>query len=358
MAKHQHRPTVLIHRQGRLGDTLVALPALRAVGRAFAGWNRVLLCDASPSTVMSMPYLLDGIDIHDEVVTYEAGKLDVWSALALIRNLRALNPQAVVFLGEWRPARSIWRDIVFFRLCGIRRIIGAPLSRQAQLKFDPVSGSWEAESHRLARLVQPLGTVDLDTAENWRMAIPDDVRQSVSDMLAPWPGAQDFIIVSAGAKVATKDWSNERWQQLIARLGAQYPRLGLAFTGGPDNRDQADTLAGYWPGPVLNCCGQSPKALAAMAERSRFMITTDGGPMHVAASVGTPTIALFSGFLPAGQWSPHGDNHIVLHQPVACSPCRQWTCPQPGHPCMSGIGVDDVLAACQRLLTSQQAEPT
>jgi heptosyltransferase-2 len=92
----------------------------------------------------------------------------------------------------------------------------------------------------------------------------------------------------------------------------------------------------------------SPQTLAAVLDQCKLLITNDTGPMHVAAAVGTPTVAIFGSTSPT--WTrPFGLGHEVIYKAVECSPCYQKTCPI-GYICLNRITVDEVLKAVQKRL--------
>jgi ADP-heptose:LPS heptosyltransferase len=92
----------------------------------------------------------------------------------------------------------------------------------------------------------------------------------------------------------------------------------------------------------------NPMILGAMLSRCKLLVTNDTGPMHVAAAVGTPVVALFGSTSPT--WTrPFGLGHEVIFHQVECSPCFQRTCPI-GYLCLNKISVAEVFAAVQRQL--------
>jgi heptosyltransferase II len=98
---------------------------------------------------------------------------------------------------------------------------------------------------------------------------------------------------------------------------------------------------------VLSLAGKTTTMqLAAVLKQCRFLITNDTGPMHLAAALGIPTVALFGSSSPA--WTgPFGKGHQVIYKNVECSPCFQKTCPI-GYQCLTGISVDEVYKAVNK----------
>ncbi|PYS42853.1 MAG: lipopolysaccharide heptosyltransferase II, partial [Acidobacteria bacterium] len=103
------------------------------------------------------------------------------------------------------------------------------------------------------------------------------------------------------------------------------------------------------PAVVLNGKTSLGTLIGVLAESS-LMITNDSGPMHVAAALGVPTVAIF-GSTDARVTGPCGRRTRVVKHAVECSPCLLRECPI-DHRCMMGVTVEDVCKAAKELLTS------
>jgi len=164
------------------------------------------------------------------------------------------------------------------------------------------------------------------------------------DADAPWfglnPGAEygpakrwlpDRFVAAA---IETQKQSNCRW--LI--LGGQ---ADAALATGI-----ANALSGAFPSaPPLNLAGKTTlRELCALLKRCRVLLTNDTGPMHVAAAVGTPVVALFgsTSMELTGPGLPGESRHRLLRSPAACSPCFRRECPIDFR-CMTGISVERVV---------------
>jgi ADP-heptose:LPS heptosyltransferase len=79
---------------------------------------------------------------------------------------------------------------------------------------------------------------------------------------------------------------------------------------------------------------------------ARAVVSPNTGPAHLAAAVGTAVVSLFAPVVRADQWAPFGKTVLILgDQNAACRLTRARRCPVPGHPCLDGIAVADVVAA-------------
>jgi 3-deoxy-D-manno-octulosonic-acid transferase/heptosyltransferase-1 len=89
------------------------------------------------------------------------------------------------------------------------------------------------------------------------------------------------------------------------------------------------------------------RELAALYKEASLLLTTDSGPMHLAAAVGTPVVALFGPTSPE-RTGPYGAGHVVIRKGLACSPCFRKACDT--LECMKTIGVEEVFQAVRERL--------
>src|SRR5271167_5198380 len=124
---------VLIYRLGSLGDTLVALPALHLVARTFPDAERRLLTNFPVNAKAPLAAdVLKGSDLIHGYFRYLVGTRSPGEILSLWWQLRRWRPQVLVYMGPTRGLESARRDAKFFRLCGISRLIGVPLTEDMQ----------------------------------------------------------------------------------------------------------------------------------------------------------------------------------------------------------------------------------
>src|SRR5215470_14802649 len=124
---------VLIYRLGSLGDTLIALPALHLVARAFPDAERRLLTNF-PVDAKAPPAaaILENTNLVDGYFRYTARTRNPRALLSLWWQLFCWRPQVLVYMGPARGVESARRDAKFFRLCGISRLVGIPVSEDMQ----------------------------------------------------------------------------------------------------------------------------------------------------------------------------------------------------------------------------------
>ncbi len=321
MLVQKQQPNLLIFRIGSIGDSVVALPCLHAVARAYPEHRRVLLTNiADTARAASAQLVLEGSGLIHESVHFPLGLAKLGHTLLLARRLRQLRATTAVYLTPRFRTWPVLRDVVFFRAAGVRKIIGAPLdATKRKLRVDASTGELEFEAERLARILGETIPVDL-SRPNWSLCLSAAEQATAAAHLAQLPPDSPVLALCPGAKVPAKDWGETKWAQLIERLGAAVSRLALVFVGAPDERALVRRLSASWAGPQLNLCGLlTPRESAAVLAGCDALICHDSGPMHLASSQGTPCIALFGQYNRPRQWFPYGSSHRVIYEPRGIS---------------------------------------
>jgi heptosyltransferase-3 len=357
---------VLIYRIGSLGDTVAALPCFHLVARIFPDAERRLLTNF-PIAEKAPPAaaILENTGTVDGYFRYTIAIRGALAVLKLWWQIARWRPQVLIYLAPPRGVSAARRDARFFRLCGIRRQYGVPLSEGMQRNrllpdAGPFPDAWrfgcdlyENEACRLARNLAELGDAQLDDAESWELKLTSAELGRAAEALEPAAG-RPLIAVCIGTKVSANDWGSENWRALLTRLAEAYPAHALVMTGAAVDRGPSDVVAQGWrehasaienqPGSMLNLCGQlTPRESSAVYRRARIYLGHDSGPMHLAAAVQTPCVAIFSARQLAGVWFPFGAGHRVLYRPVDCRGCGLETCIVERKKCIFSITVDEVM---------------
>jgi 3-deoxy-D-manno-octulosonic-acid transferase/heptosyltransferase-1 len=161
--------------------------------------------------------------------------------------------------------------------------------------------------------------------------------------------ARGFVGVSPIAYWETKLWDEAKFATLCDLIVTEFG-LPVVFTGesseGPIARIRSLMLV-----PSASVAGEtSLRELAALYKTASVLLTTDSGPMHLAAAVGTPVVALFGPTSPE-RTGPYGEGHVVIRHGLPCSPCFRKTCET--LECMKTISVDEVLHAVKEQLDNR-----
>lgn len=306
---------VLIYRLGSLGDTVVALPCFNAIRDAHHAERKVLLTNRPVSSKAAPIESILGAStgFFDEIIAYPVGVRRLSAILEMLRSIRRLKVDTVVYMSAPRGSPAVLRDWCFFRLAGVRRVIGLPLGegRSACIRLD--DGTLEPEAERLARCLQAHYSIKLDQSAAWDLHLTASEVSAGIAITGQFSGAP-FIAINTGGKAAEKDWGTENWSELLRRLARRVSGVGLLFVGAAEDSERAQALARLWPAPVVNSCGLlSPRESAAALRAGRMFIGHDSGPLHLAASAGLPCVGLFGSYNEPVRWHPYGTRHRIIH---------------------------------------------
>ncbi len=346
-----HPPKILIYLIGSLGDTLVAIPALRAVRRHFKNAELVLLQNipADGNIVRASEVVPE--NLIDGFLEYanRPGKISKFSDFYhLSRLLRSGGFQAAVYLViSERQTRSVTRDKLFFRAGGISELYGfhpfskdelypvnengLPAATDSEavrkiMRLEKDGIKWSDDDFRRPFLT--FSRSEIQNAENWLA------------LRRKKPGVR-LISIAPGCKTEANVWSTANFVKIGRRL-LEKGNCELLITGGKAEQELAQKLISAWGGGINSAGAFSVREAGAILSLCDFHFGLDTGTTHLAAAVGTRCFAIFHGRDNPGHWFPMGGGHSIIFHPVECAGCRLAVCPVPQHPCMSGISTEAV----------------
>lgn len=158
-----------------------------------------------------------------------------------------------------------------------------------------------------------------------------------------------FLVLNPGAAYGSaKRWHEDRFASAADML-AQDLGLDVVLVGSQSERGIAEQIASRIQCKCAVLSGKtSLEALVGVLAESSLMLTNDSGPMHIAAALGVPTVAVF-GSTDERVTGPCGPRTRIVKNPVECSPCLLRECPI-DHRCMNGVTVEDVRRAAMELV--------
>lgn len=333
------RPHVLVVRLDSAGDVLLTGPAVRAVA---AGAGRVTyLCGPRGRAAAG---LLPGVD---DVVVYRAPWIDpepepvaAGEVLGLVADLAGRGVDQAVVLTSWH--QSALPTALVLRMAGVGTM--AAISEDYPGSLLDVRHRVDDDLHEVERALSVVATL------GYRLAAGDDGRLRVEVPASRLSLRTPYVVVHPGASVPARAWSPEANAALVDALVAAGRRV--VVTGGPDERALTARVAGPPRSEVADLGGACDLAgLASVLAGADAVVVGNTGPAHLAAAVGTPVVSLFAPTVPAARWRPWGVPSVVLgDQDIACAGCRARACPVPGHPCLSAVGVAEVVEAVDDLV--------
>jgi heptosyltransferase-2/heptosyltransferase-3 len=188
-----------------------------------------------------------------------------------------------------------------------------------------------------------------------RFAVTEAERAAAGRLLAERGlGGRRLVAVQPSAGAVLKTWPLERWARLIERLCAA--GLDVLLVGGPDDGPLLAAVQAHQARPSPAVAGQPLGVSAAIYARCALVVGPDGGGLHLAAAVGTPTLRLYGPAPPAvyGPWPSRPDQRVLITRALACVPCGSLEDPPCGAKtlpaCLLALGVEAVVAAAMDAL--------
>lgn len=203
------------------------------------------------------------------------------------------------------------------------------------------------ERHALERyldLIAQLGVPVENPCLQW--PVNGKVQEKVKKILAEnGVGFPPLVVIHPMAKWPTKNWPAENFSRLAQALSEK--GMSIVFTGSPEDGKGIAEIIARVPdrNRVRSLAGKTTlKELAGLFAEADLVLSTDTGPMHLAAATGTRLVALFG---PTAPWrtGPYGKGHVVIRRKLSCSPCFRKECET--IECMRTITVEEVMAAIE-----------
>jgi heptosyltransferase-2 len=370
--------SILVRGVNWLGDAVMSTPALRRLREAQPDARIVLL------TADKLHELWRDHPALDEVVTFSSRD----SVFKVGRRLRELNcDTALILPNSPRSALECWLAKVPRRIGYLRPWRGWALTdkvapRAAETGMERRSAeevrllietgialkrkSLPPEAHQLHQYLELAAVLGArrEVCPPQLQVNPDEASDVCARFGAEAPGARTkpLVGINAGAEYGpAKRWPRERFVEMAVAFNRQHACNWWVF-GGPNEVELADAIAaairsGADAGARVECLAgrTSLRDLCAASKAVDVLVTNDTGPMHVAAAVGTPVIALFGSTSPelTGPGLPGDSRHQLIREAPACAPCFQRECPIDFR-CMTGITVDRVVKALAAALQKTQ----
>jgi lipopolysaccharide heptosyltransferase I len=246
--------------------------------------------------------------------------------------------------------QGLFKSALWVALTRSPRKLGYDRTRElSYLALTERLAPYDPEAHavwRYLNVARSLGAPTVPPQFRLGLLMPKDISHII-----PLETGQPLAVFHPGARWPTKLWPATHW----ARLGDGLARdqgCQVVITGSPGDRELGEEIVAQAEAPPLNLAGRTSLAeLAAVLRQARLAVTTDTGPMHLAAARGTPVVALFG---PTAPWrtGPFGEGHEVVRLGLDCSPCFQRACLEPR--CLLDLPVALVQEAVEKILVRQK----
>jgi len=349
---------ILIIRLDLLGDMVMSLPAVDAMKDAFP---------EAQVTVLALPYaagLLELAPRVDRVLSFDVN---------LVR-----RPRELLRRGNWRHFRDLIHELrsadfdvclslhgkfacVLAWLSGCSRRYGYRAEAYPGLLTHTIPGGrYRVRQHEVLynlKLAEVAGgSVDWNKPRAPRLQVPQSEQRRMRHLLGEFEIRADTLLVvihPGAANGSAKRWPAESWARLAGRLKHDLGAIVVLSGTASDAAVVEDVARACSFRPLIMAGQTSIPQFGALIKRADLLLSSDSGPAHMAAALGTPQVTLFGPTDPA-VYAPSGGKALILRRQLACSPCYNASASAEcrfGHVnCMREIDPDEVYNASVRQL--------
>ena len=334
---------VLVIRLSSIGDIVHALPAVAALGESFPQLRIDWLIEARYATLLAgNPYVRHVLTL--DTLSWRGGLPPLSVLEDMLRTLGGMRDNAYETAVDFQ---GLWKSALLAIIAGANERVGLaqPWMREpsaAVLYTQRVSaaGRKHVVEESLA-LVEHLGA----RVGRWQFPLPHDPDDDhyIDEQLCRFE-AQDFIIINPGGGWKSKRWAPENYALLLGQLEAGL-NCKFLLTGSPE---ESELIRGILESAEAKCAFYFPTSVVqfiALARRARLFLGGDTGPMHLAAAVGAPLVAIHGPTDPARN-GPFNAADIALYNHAPVNHSRR----NPHAAYIEGISVERVRAAIEERL--------
>lgn len=340
--------SILVRAPNWIGDAVLCLPSIEALKAGYPGAEITVLARPWVSPVfLSAPFVKEVID-YDSPGRHH-GIVGMWR---LIRELKKNSfDMAVLFQNAFEAALIAFLARIPVRVGYATDLRGGLLSHPVKLDMEirkrhqvfyylNIISKVKSQGSGACPQMYLLGV----RSHQPKIYLTAEEKKWAEDFLQG-KGIGDNIVVgiAPGASYGpAKRWMADRFAEVTRKLVNDYGAKIILF-GGKDDRNICNDVLNGMQG--VNLAGEIDlRKSIALLSRCNLFITNDSGPMHIAASLGVPTVAIFGSTDPK-LTGPLGDNARVVQKEIECSPCFERQCSKGHYNCMKMITAQDVYDA-------------
>ena len=337
---------VVVRGTNWVGDSLMTIPALRALRRVLPDAHITLVIRPGTKGIFSEA------DFIDEILVYD--RKNAFSIVAQVREWKRRKfDLAVLFQNAFEAA------LIPF-LAGVPLRLGyATESRQALLTHPLPLPEWRHDRHEVfyylylvTALEQMLfgRSVICEAEPDASIQISEARKAQAAELLRTYGVSEGDAVVAicpGSINSRAKRWPAESYALLADRLIENKRRV--LFIGSKDETDVSeDVTRRMLQKPIVLTGKTTLDQITAVLDRADLIVTNDTGPAHIGAALGRPTIVIFGPTNPLTT-RPFAPEAVILRHPPDCAPCMLRDCPI-DHRCMTAITVDEVFEQSHALL--------
>lgn len=338
---------LLIVRLRNLGDCVLMTPVLETLRQWRPNLEITVLVERPFSAAFSNNPHISRLEVLDR----PAGPLGTYRCRAAI--LRRLRQSSFDLVWNLHGGST---SLLMSLAPRSRMQMGFEHFRQAHrysLRAPSAAGIWAKDPvHTVETQLAPLKWLGVPIAESAvrpRVYVsPEALQQADTFLERCGLAGRPFVLVQPTATLRTKQWPEDRFCRLLRLIRARCG-LDVVLSAGPGEEAVAQRVAQGFDPQVARVLGWGLEELKALMSRCSYFIGNDSGPMHLAAALQRPLVAIF-GSSNYNAWHPWGTDYEAVRADLPCVPCPGYRCYEFDTPrCIEGLRADAVFSAFERL---------
>ena len=339
---------ILINALVNLGDVVLATAACDLIKQNFPETKITMLVKSVVKDAVIDNPVVDDVIVFD----YKAKKNSLGKMYSVIREIRRRKfDLAISFDRKLRPALIALAAGIPRRVCPTK-IFESKKSHVPLLYTDVIEMDYDLNSKLQSEHFQEIVRKFFKIEGYGVPHFPTKFSANVEKLLSRIPEDKIKIALCVKGTFPLKTYPKEYFAEVVNFLQKKY-NAGFFIIGAPNDRDYADEVIAEIGGEVLNFCGEtSILDLAEIFRRSNLFITVDTGAMHIAATTGVKTVAIFGCVTPK-RYAPVNKNSVAFTSNEHCCPCsvREKYCPSYPKPnCLYNIKPSEIISAAIKFL--------
>jgi len=309
---------VILHLSAGIGNAVLFTPTLKAIKDNFPRINLTMIL--SQKTVKE---IIENSGLVNEVVIYDIQSS--WlKKIKILINLCKIKPDIII-----HAFPSNWKSVLIGRIIGAKYRIGHRYKAGYLNECDfllTYSIPFNETMHEVDLNLELAEALDTKTVNRQPFInISDGARQVCRQLFIQWKINQKFPLIGFHCgSPSFKRWPENRFADLGDRLVEQY-NAQIVIVGGQEDVELAERINRLMNKKANVVAGKmSIMETASLIEKCNLFISNDSGPMHIAAAVNTPVIAIFGPTIDTKN-RPYGKMHIVIKKDLPCRPCYDYS---------------------------------
>jgi 3-deoxy-D-manno-octulosonic-acid transferase/heptosyltransferase-1 len=344
---------ILIIKLSAVGDVIHTLPSLAALRKLYPKAHITWVVEELSADLLKDHPLLDRVIVSHRtswIREVKHGRL-IWPFLEMVTFIRALRERRYDLVIDFH---GLLKSSAIVLLSRGKRKLGYDSMQEMSGLFVNEKIPEDMNKHAVERYLDfPRYLGAREIKHKFLIPVKEENRIRIENLLQAhhMDALAGFVVINPIALWKTKLWENQNFALLCDRISEDL-KVGIVFTG--SDIKEIREIQNIMKRPAVNLGGETTLLdLACLYRRARLVVTTDTGPMHLAAAVGAPVVALFGPTDPA-RTGPYGEGHTVVRRKLPCSPCFKKKCKT--NNCMKEISVEKVFETIREKLSADHRD--